>query len=309
MPIDAVENIIRQFVANPAMGYQDPAAINTLRESLYELFGLKGSLLDQYISFLKRAFKMDFGISIIAFPSKVSDLISVALPWTISLLLFTTILSWVIGNILGVTTTILESHGKFRKVAKILEAFALAVYPIPYYVMALVLIFLLAYLIRLFPLPGMGGTIAPVFSLDWLISNISRLALPALSILIVSCFGWWFLSARTLTISLLREDFYQYAVIRGMPTSTLLKKYAFKNVLLPQITGLGLSLGSIFGGALIVEAIFGLPGLGSLLRRAVINGDIITSLGILILSIIGVASATYILDIIYPLIDPRVRYR
>ncbi len=310
MPTNAVEFIVQQFVSNPTMQqYQDPATIKALRDSLYELFGLKASLWEQYVLFLSRMLRLDFGPSIIAFPTPVSELIRVALPWTLGLLMMATLLSWTIGNVLGVLVTFLESRGgRGARVSKILQGIAIAIYPIPYYIMALVLIFALAYAIRLFPLPG-GGTLAPAFSFEWIVGTLHRLALPALSLIIVGVFGWWYLSSRTLTLNIISEDFYQYAEIRGLSGNIILKRYILKNILLPQTTALGLALGGIFGGSLIVEAIFALPGLGGVLARGIGAGDLSTAMGVLSLSILGVSGATYILDIIYPLIDPRVRYR
>lgn len=307
MPVDAVEALIQRFLSGPTASFLDPATINALRESLYELFGLRGSLLDQYISFMSRLFKFDFGPSLISFPTPVSELISRALPWTLALLATTTILSWIIGNVLGVLITFLEAKGS--SISKILEGIAIVIRPLPYYVMALILIFILAYIVPVFPLPGGGGVIAPQWSLEWILGMLHRLTLPALSLLLVGAFGWWFLSSRTLAQNILSEDFYQYAVLRGLSEKVILNKYILRNILLPQITALGLSLGSIFSGAIIVEAIFALPGLGTLIYRAIGTGDLSTALAVLTLSILGVSGATYILDIIYPLIDPRVRYR
>lgn len=307
MPTNAVEFVVNQFIASPSAQYQDPATIKALRESLYELFGLSGSPWDQYVSFLSRLFRLDFGPSIIAFPTPVRDLIAIALPWTAGLLVSTTILAWIIGNFLGVLAAFLELRG--RAISKVLQGIAITIHPIPYYIMALLLIFLFAYMIPLFPLPGAGGAPTPTLSLDWLVGTLRRLALPSLSLLIVGALGWWFLSSRTLTLNIVSEDFYQYAELRGLPGNIIMRRYVLRNILLPQTTALGLALGGIFGGALLVEAVFALPGLGQLLYRAIGAGDLSTALGVLSLSIIGVAGATYILDIIYPLIDPRVRYR
>jgi peptide/nickel transport system permease protein len=303
MPVSAVENIIGSFLARGEV--IDPKALIELRKTLYEVFGLTGSPIEQYINYLKRFLTMNFGPSIMSFPTPARELVFSRLPWTISLLAFSTLLSWVLGNILGV----LASMYRKKKISKILVSFSLTLYPIPYYIMALLLIFILCYLIPIFPLIGGFGEISFIdiglLIRDWLYKS----TLPALSIILISMFGWWFLSSYALTLNVQTEDYVQYATLRGMPESHILKNYLLKNVLLPQITTLGLSLGGIFGGALLTEIIFTYPGVGMIVYRAVMTGDYPTALTVLSLSIIGVAIATYILDLVYPFIDPRVKYR
>ncbi|MEM0310795.1 MAG: ABC transporter permease [Ignisphaera sp.] len=246
---------------------------------------------------------MDFGPSTISFPTPAKYLVWRQLPWTIGLLATTTIISWVIGNVLGA----ISSFRRGSRISKVLQAMALTLYPIPYYIMALVLVYLFAYLIPLFPLTG-GAPVSEI-SLTTIFDIIYRSFLPALSIILPSMLGWWFLSSSTLTLNVMSEDYYLYAELRGLPRDLIFRRYIMRNILLPQTTALALSLGNIFGGALLTEVIFAYPGLGQLLYRAVGMGDYATAMTILSLSIIGVATATLIIDLIYPFIDPRVRYR
>lgn len=303
MPVSAVENILGSLTVQGQV--VDPQAIIELRKTLYEVFGLTGSPTEQYVSYLKRFFTMDFGPSIMSYPTPARELIMSRLPWTVSLLAFTTVMSWVLGNVLGVFASI----NRRRRISKVLISLSLTLYPIPYYIMALALIFLLCYLVPVFPLIGGFGELSftDIFSLvrEWLY----RSTLPALSIIMISMFGWWFLSSYSLTLNVQTEDYVYYAELRGLPQTRILKNYVFKNVLLPQVTTLGLSLGGIFGGALLTEILFTYPGIGMLAYRAVLSGDYPTALSMLSLTIIAVAIATYILDIIYPFIDPRIRHR
>lgn len=302
MPTNAVEQFIATITATGQ--YYDPQAIIEMRKVLYELFGLTGSPIEQYFIFLRRFVTLDFGVAFIPFGVPVRELLMRFLPWTIGLLSITTILSWIIGNILGV----IAGFARGSMFSKVLQSVAVVLYPIPYYIMALVLIYLLAYLIPLFPL-GTGGSLAPVFSIEFILSLIRQSVLPALSIMIIAIFGWWFLSSRTLTINIMIEDFVVYAEMRGVSTSRLISKYIWRNVLMPQTTALALALGGIFGGALLTEVVFAYPGLGQLMYRAIFSGDYAVALGVLSLTIIGVSTATLIIDLVYPLIDPRVRYR
>ena len=104
------------------------------------------------------------------------------------------------------------------------------------------------------------------------------------------------------------ENFVQYAKLGGVKENRIVGKYVIRNALLPQITGLALSLGQIFSGALITEIVYGYPGLGMLLYRAIVNGDYNLIMGITIFSIVGITTAILIVDLTYPLFDPRVRY-
>ncbi|MEM2511999.1 MAG: ABC transporter permease [Ignisphaera sp.] len=302
MPVNIVEVLLAAYRSKGQ--YIHPQALIELREKLLELFGLKGSPLEQYFSFLKRFITLDFGPSLLAFPTPVKELVISRLFWTIGLLGITTIGAWLLGNICGVVATSIKNVA-----SKVLQSIAVILYPIPYYIFALILIYAFCYIVPLFPLVGGITVVSPTFTLHTLIALIRSSILPALSIIIVSAFGWWFLSSRALSFNIMKDDFYNYAVIRGLKPSHILKRYVMKNVLLPQVTALGLALGNIFCGALLVEVIFAYPGLGYLLYRAILSGDYSTALGILSLSIIGVATATLILDLIYPLLDPRIRHR
>jgi peptide/nickel transport system permease protein len=302
MPTSIVDLIIESMRATGAV--YDPQALIQLREALYEIFGLKGSLLEQYVTFLRRFLTMDFGPSMISFPTPAKELVVRYIPWTVGLLTFTTVLSWIVGNFLGTLATLFRKS----KASKVLQGMALTLYPIPYYILALILIFLFAYILPVFPIGG-GAPTAPLISLEFWKQVVHRSFLPAISIILPSMFGWWFLSSSTLTLNVLSEDYYMYGELRGLPKSYLFKKYVLRNILLPQTTALALSLGGIFGGALLTEAVFAYPGLGLLLYRAVGSGDYGVALSILSLSIIGISTATLIIDLIYPLIDPRVRYR
>ena len=185
---------------------------------------------------------------------------------------------------------------------------ALVLYTIPYYILAIVLVFLLAFLWPVFPISGaytvgLRPSLSPAFVLDVL----RHAALPALSIVLVSL-GWWFLSMRSLIVSLKGEDYITWAEAKGLPPRRIFWAYAFRNALLPQATGLALSLGHIVGGALVTETIFGYPGLGYLIFNSIKSLDFPVIQGSILLIIVSVAVANLVMDLVYPLIDPRIRY-
>jgi len=302
VPIDPVTTILSRTTQTGA--FMEPEAFRAMRETLLETFGLKGSLQEQYFNFLRRAFTGDFGPSLSAYPSKVNDIIARSLPWTLGLLFSVSLISWVFGNLIG----LLAGYYKDRKISKTLELFAMVIYPIPYYVMALILIFVFIFWLPLFPLMGAHAIgFKPSLSLEFLLTVLRHSFLPALSIVIVNL-GWWILSMRALSTRISEEDFVRFAIVKGLRTRVILVRYYMRNALLPQITQLAMTLGNIFNGAILTEYLFAYPGIGAMLWWAVSSADVNLMMGIVTLSIIAVSTSALLIDLIYPLIDPRIRY-
>src|SRR5918994_598017 len=267
-------------------------------------FGLDKSLMEQYVSYLSQLSQGDLGYSIASFPSHVTDLIRTSLPWTIGLLSLTTLISWVLGTLVG---AIVGWTGGRNRFSRILVPFALLLYTTPYYILAIILIYLFAFYWPIFPLSGAYefGT-SPDFSIGFITDVIHHGFLPALSIVLVSL-GWWFLSMRSLIIAEQGADYIMWAEAKGLKSQRIFWAYAFRNALLPQATGLALSFGHIIGGALITEAIFAYPGLGYLIYNSIKGSDFPVIQGSVLLIIVSVAVANFAMDMIYPLIDPRIR--
>jgi peptide/nickel transport system permease protein len=269
------------------------------------MFGLDKSLWEQYLSFLQALARGNLGYSIGSFPSQVTDLLWNALPWTIGLLTVTTFISWVFGSIIG---AIVGWQGQKSPFFQALVPIALVFYTTPYYILALILVFLLAFHWRIFPLSGAYSVgMSPTYSWAFAMDVLRHAALPALSIILVSL-GWWFLSMRSLITNLKGEDYIINAEAMGLKEGRILWGYAFRNALLPQATGLAISLGNIVGGALITEVIFAYPGVGWLIFNAIKSLDFPVIQGSVLLIVFSVAVANFIIDIIYPLIDPRIRH-
>jgi peptide/nickel transport system permease protein len=160
---------------------------------------------------------------------------------------------------------------------------------------------------QVFPL--MGGYSAGTFPgprLDFALDILHHSVLPALSIVLVSM-GSWGLLTRGLVVTTLGEDFILFAEAKGLRTRTLFFRYGLRNALLPQVTALGLSLGQIVSGGVLVEQLFAYPGIGRLLSISIRESDYNLMGGVVFVIILGVSLATLILDLAYPLIDPRIR--
>jgi peptide/nickel transport system permease protein len=302
-PNDPVETQVSQIMMSGS--HVSPEEIEHLREALTEMYGLSGSSWEQYFAFWGRLLRGDLGPSLSTFPTPVSTLLGRAMPWTFGLLLTAVLISWLIGNILGA----IASYHDDNLAIRLVDILSQAVRPIPYYIMALVLLVVFAYYIPIFPF---SGAYPPGMHVEWswsfAVTVVKHSILPALSLILVGL-GGWFLGMKSLTSNIISEDYVVYAENAGLRENTILYQYVIRNALLPQITGLALQLGLIFSGALVMEVVFGYPGMGLLTLQAVLANDYTLIMGITLLSIVGVATAVFILDLIYPLFDPRIRHQ
>jgi peptide/nickel transport system permease protein len=301
-PNDPVQRTLQEMKARGS--YLDPGTMDAIIEDLTQMYGLEGSWWDQYVSFWGRLVKGDFGVSFFQFPTPVNDLIAVAMPWTLSLLLLTTFFNWTIGNIMGG----LAGYYSRRRWSKVLDIMAMVVRPLPYYIFAFALMLMFAYFVRWFPVSGgyaMGRQL--VFNWDTIKDVLWHSTLPALSLVILGG-AVNFQTMKLIVQNVNSENFVQFAKMGGVTESRIVSKYVIRNAILPQITGLALSLGQIFSGALITEIVFTYPGLGSLLYHAIVNGDYNLIMGITVFSILAITTAILAVDLLYPLFDPRVRY-
>jgi len=301
MPSDPVENMLSAIQANSQT--IDAESVEAMRNVLLENFGLKGTLWEQYTGFMKRAIiTQDFGPSLSMYPTPVMQLIRQALPWTMGLLLTSTILAWIIGNLIG----LLAGFRKDKASSKVLEAIAILVYPMPYYVFALLLVMLFSYILPIFPLTT--NVVGVPWTWAYFKSLIYNSLLPALSLILIDT-GWWVLSMKTISMGIAEEDHVFFAKIKGLKKRTIMWNYVMPSAMLPQITMLSLRIGTIFGGAIVTEVLFSYPGIGTLIYNSILQSDYNLILGTITVSILAVSIATYIIDLLYPFLDPRVRYQ
>jgi peptide/nickel transport system permease protein len=179
-------------------------------------------------------------------------------------------------------------------------------YPIPYYILAVSVILLLAYIFPIFPL-------SPTFPVGQMTPQkfgmvIYNSLLPALT-LVLAGFGWNILSMKALAVATTEEPYVTYARLKGASNWTRMVRYVFRNAMLPQVTALALSLGTVFNGALLTEMLFSYPGVGLIMRTAASGGDYNVLYGAIAVSILAVATAGLVIDLIYPLLDPRIRHK
>jgi peptide/nickel transport system permease protein len=302
MPTNPIDGYIGQLQAR-ASGALTPESIAALRENLEQLYGLKGNLFTQYLAYLERVIlRFDFGPSFTFYPATVSSIVFTALPWTLGLLLVSTVVAWILGNMVG----LVAGYFHTKRAGSVLEILGILLYPIPYYILAVTVILMLSYVIPIFPL-------SPSFPVgEWSWPKLSMIVynslLPALT-LILAGFGWNILSMKALAVATTEEPYVTYSRLKGTTNWTRMIRYVFRNAMLPQVTALALSLGTIFNGALLTEMLFSYPGVGLIMRSAASSGDYNVLYGAITVSILAVATAGLVIDLIYPLLDPRIRHK
>jgi peptide/nickel transport system permease protein len=277
-----------------------PAAAAALYDYYNKLFGLNQPLPMQYLNFWNELLHGNLGLSIYGNGQPVMDMIMGAVPYTLALLVPAILLSWWAGNSFGA----LAARRKWLDNSVLPVGYILTA--TPYMWLALVLSFVLSFSFRIFPLSGgYGFNLEPTLSWLFFTDLVAHWVLPFLSLFLVM-FGGWAIGMRNMIIYELESDYSRYLGALGAPQS-LIRKYAFRNAMLPQITGLALQLGVIVAGALVTEIVFAYPGIGHLVFAAIQNEDYFLLQGIFLFIIIGVLVANFIVDIVYVLVDPRTR--
>ncbi|MCC7370100.1 MAG: ABC transporter permease [Chloroflexi bacterium] len=301
------QNPIRERLLEQALvgGYVH-AGMNDMVAEYEAKFGLDQPLWVQYIRYLGDVSRLDFNYSIANYPRTVSEMMIEALPWTIGLLGMTTLLSFVLGTLLGAFMGWPRSPAFLKYVLPPL----LALHAIPYYLLGLVLMYFLTFRFQLLPNIGgyTAGTFPDVYSLSFWLDVASHAVLPALSI-ILAAVGGWALAMRAMVVTVQGEDYINFADAKGLSGRTIFLKYAIRNTLLPQVTSLALALGQVVSGAVLVEVVFGYPGIGTVLFTAIRQSDWFLLQGMIFALIVTLGLATLILDLVYPLLDPRITYR
>ena len=299
-PISPVDQVMQRVTGRSNIS---PEAIVAMRRTLTELFGLDVPLYQQYLHFLMRLPFFDFGPSLLAFPTPATALISLALPWTIGLLTFAVIVTWLLGNVIGA----LAGYFPRSRVLAAIGMIFVGIQPIPYYIVAFMLVIIFGFLWPVLPISGgFAMTVRPGLTWQFILSIAHYAILPALSLVLVGV-GGWFLAMRSLVSNVVTEDYVTYAELAGVQPRRIVQSYVFRNAVVPQLTALAMVLGSIFSGTVITEQVFTYPGLGSLLVNAVNGGDTGVVLAISCVSIVAVATGIFLVDLAQPLIDPRVR--
>ncbi|MGH7059333.1 MAG: ABC transporter permease [Stellaceae bacterium] len=293
-----------KLLEEASLGGYVHAGIEDMVKEYQRRFGLDKPLWRQYLTYLREVSRGDLNYSIANYPRTVVGMIGEALPWTIGLLGLTTLFSFAAGTILGA----LLAWPRAPRWMRWLMPPLWALHAIPFFLLGLVLSWVLAFELQWLPIfGGYSAGAAPAWSWFFILDVARHAVLPALAIVLVSV-GGWALAMRGMMVTTMGEDYVTFAEAKGLRSTTIFGRYCMRNAILPQTTGLALSLGQILSGAVLVEAIFGYPGIGALLFQAIEENDFFLIQGIVFTVIVALGFATFLLDVAYPWLDPRISY-
>ena len=293
MPGDPVQVLLSRF----SLRADAAQAMNTYYT---QAFGLDLPIWQQYLNFWNALFRGDLGISVFLFPQPVTKVILNAVPYDIFLLLPAILLSWFAGNTFGAFAA------RSKRLDNTVSPVGYILTATPYMWLAILLAWALGIVLDIFPISGAYGYgMRPHLSWTFIGDLLQHWFLPFASLFLVA-FGGWAIGMRNMVIYELEADYSHYLESLGAPRK-LVRKYAFRNALLPQITGLALQLGVIVAGALATEIVFSYPGIGYLLLQAIHNQDYFLIQGCFLFIIVGVLLANFAIDIVYVFVDPRTR--
>jgi peptide/nickel transport system permease protein len=297
MPGDPVAAIVSRV----AQGLSDATGVQAIYEQYTELFGTNRPIVEQFFIYVRNVARGDFGFSISQYPRTVADVISSSIWWTVILQFPAIIVGWLIGNFLGALAAYLK-----RGYDRILMPASIFASSLPAFGMAVFLLVVFAVTLEWFPTSGgYGFDMLPNLSWEFIWSVIVHYQLPFWSIVLI-IIGGQAIGMRSMAIYELNADYVKYARFMGIKDRKILR-YVFRNAMLPQITGLALSIGTMVGGALVAELIFSYPGLGSTIYSAALGRDYPLISGTALIITLMVLITTFIIEILYGFIDPRIR--
>jgi len=297
MPGDPVAAIVSRL----AQGMSNATGVQAIYQQYTDLFHTNKPLLEQFIFYITNVLHGDFGYSFSQYPRQVADVIGSSIWWTIALQFPAIIVGWLIGNTLGALAA--YRKGGFDKVLMPVSIFLSS---LPAFGMAVILLVIFGVVLNWFPTSGgYGFDLMPSFSWTFIWSVIVHYQLPFWSIVLIAI-GGQAIGMRSMAIYELNADYVKYSRFLGIPDRKIVR-YVFRNAMLPQVTGLALSIGTMVGGALFAEIIFSYPGLGTTLLNAILGQDYPLISAVTLLLTVMVLSANFIIEILYGIIDPRIK--
>ena len=297
MPGDPVAAIVSRL----AQGMSNATGVQAIYQQYADLFGTNRPIYEQFFLYVRNVVRGDFGFSFSQYPRPVVDVLASSIWWTIALQFPAIIVGWLIGNTLGALAAYLK--GGFDKVLMPISIF---VSNFPAFGMAVIMLVIFGVNLKWFPTSGgYGYDLIPSFTWGFIWSVIVHYQLPFWSIVLISI-GGQAIGMRSMSIYELNADYVKYSRFMGIKDRKIIG-YVFRNAMLPQITGLALSIGTMMSGALVAEIIFSYPGLGFTLLNGVMGQDYpLISAATLIITVM-VLSANFIIEILYGIIDPRIK--
>ncbi len=283
----------------------DPRITPEVLEKIRALFGLDKPLHIQYVDFIINTLQGNFGYSL-HYSRPVMEVIGEKLPYTLALLIPSITLSNYLAYRLGIEC----GWRRGRKFDIMLSVLAIIFRSVPYFWLAIIFLYVFSVELEVTPLFGALSPGKPMFewSLDWFIDYLWHYILP-FSVLTVRATLGLIPRVRSYTIDVIGEDFVVTGVAKGLPDSYIKSKYVARNAILPVITVMGMRYAFLIDGAILTETVFSYPGTGRLVFEAIYNRDYWLLQGAVIILALSVIIVNFVIDILYALLDPKVRYR
>ncbi|HLO02793.1 MAG TPA: ABC transporter permease [Symbiobacteriaceae bacterium] len=301
MPGNPLDIYISQQVAQ-GTPYQDAVQ---MANSIFQV-DLNQPVYVQYLAYMKNLLHGDFGVSIISAATPVIDIVMRFLPWT----LFVVTISLFVSFLLGVLFGTLMAYKRNSWVDHVLSSFASIITAVPNYVTAMLIVVIFGVTLNWFDTGSIRGSMSPgvqpEFSLDFLLDALYHASLPIITY-ILTTIGTWMLMMKSNTVSTLGEDYVNVARARGLSDARITTAYVGRNAVLPLFTTLAISIGFVVGGSTLIESIFQYAGIGLKLSAALTSRDYPVIQAIFIIICASVVLANVLADLLYSLLDPRIR--
>ncbi len=294
-------NPVDVIVSQLGQGGLSSEAQQRIYEDFTREFGLDKPMWQQFLTYVENIFRGDLGKSFAFYPTPVKSLIGQALPYTLALQIPAIFFGWIIGNVLGAIAAY-KGGAWDKSVFTTSLLFSSA----PYYCLSIILLYVFAVVLGIFPVGGaysLGTT--PTATFEFFADASQYYWLPFLSLLLINI-GGQAVGMRSMAIYELGSDYVNYSRSLGIGDRKM-TTYIFRNAMLPQITGLALSIGAMVGGALITELVFSYPGMGFLLFGAISSSDYSMIQAVTLIITTAVLVANYLVEVLYGFIDPRIR--
>jgi len=278
------------------------ATSKAMRHALEVKYGLDKPLIVQFISYLRTAAHGDLGISII-YNRPVADMIGEKVGATLLLCLTAAIIALVIGTAMGIHAARKEG-GVYDVIA---SGTTYAFNSVPSFWLGLMLIIIFSSGLKWLPSYGMVDNRADYTGMAYVMDIIMHMILPTLTLTLI-LIPQYFRIAKSSVLQVTNEDFIMTFKAVGMNNKTIFNRYIFRNAILPTVTIFGISVAYLITGVTLIEIVFAWPGMGRLMMTAITQRDYPTLMGSYLIMAISVAVAMLLVDIVYALLDPRIRY-
>lgn len=302
--------MIRIMPGNPMsaleaqLSAQGGLSSDQIQQKVKAIYGVTptGPVWQQYLSYVGNVFRGNLGRPITNPGTTVVAVIAQALPWTVLVVAVSLIISFVLGVALGSLMAVARRRWTGKVTTFVVSVFS----AIPNYLVAIVLLYLLANVWPIFPNGGPYSVdVTPGANAAFLKSVVWHAILP-IAAYVISSFGGWALAMKGSAVSVLGAEYVRAAEARGLSQRRITRSYVGRNSMLPMVTQLAMAAGFMFGGSIFIETYFQYPGVGYYMIQSVNQRDYSLMMGCFLLITISVIVSNLLVDLLYPLIDPRI---